>query len=309
MFIESIVKRTLGIKKHRIERIEEIEGKMIIELDCRKGWRLPCSHCGTLGRVRDRLKTREWSHVPLWGIRVCIRYRPARVQCGHCGKVRVEAMPWSQGKCRLSVGFIWFLAAWAKLLPWDVIAQRFHVHWNTVASAVRQAVAYGLQHRDLGGVLYIGVDELSRRKRHVYVTNVYDLKAKRLIWSGEGRSKETLEKFFAEHGEALKDKVIGVCCDMWQPYMDMLQEHFPDALLIFDKFHIVQHLQRAVDEVRKEEARELKKTNPELLTKTRYLWLKNPEKLTDAQRRRLGHLQKFFGNSGPIRPKGRQRVT
>jgi len=207
--------------------------------------------------------------------------------------VRVEAMPWSQGKCRLSVGFIWFLAAWAKLLPWDVIAQRFHVHWNTVASAVRQAVAYGLQHRDLGGVLYIGVDELSRRKRHVYVTNVYDLKAKRLIWSGEGRSKETLEKFFAEHGEALKDKVIGVCCDMWQPYMDMLQEHFPDALLIFDKFHIVQHLQRAVDEVRKEEARELKKTNPELLTKTRYLWLKNPEKLTDAQRRRLGHLQKL----------------
>lgn len=293
MFIESIVKETLGIKKHRVKRIKKIEGKIIIELDCRKAWRLPCGHCETLGRVRDRLKTREWKHVPLWGIPVCIQYRPARVKCPRCGKVRVEAMPWSQGKCRLSVGFIWLIAAWAKLLPWDVTADKFDVHWNTVASAVRQAVAYGVEHRDLGEVLYIGVDELSRKKGHVYVTNVYDLKGKRLIWSGEGRSKETLEKFFAEHGNALKDKVIGVCCDMWQPYIDMLQEQFPDAYLVFDKFHIVQHLQRAVDEVRKEEARDLKRTNPELLSKTRYLWLKNPENLTDRQRVRLGHLQKL----------------
>jgi len=164
-----------------------------------------------------------------------------------------------------------------------------------------QAVAYGLAHRDLGTVLCIGIDELSRRKGHVYVTNVYDLKGKRLIWSGEGRSTETLEAFFAEHGEALKGQVKGVCCDMWQPYIDVIKAHWPDATLVCDRFHITQRLLGAVDEVRREEARRLKKTNPELLKRTRYLWLKNVENLTDKQRTRLGHLSNLILRSDRAR--------
>jgi transposase len=185
------------------------------------------------------------------------------------------------------------VATWTKLLAWDVVARLLGVHWNTVAAAVRQSVAYGRAHQQLGLVLYIGIDELSRRKGHVYVTNVYDLREKRLIWSGEGRSRETLKAFFAEHGEALKDRVMGVCCDMWGPYIDVIKEELPHATLVFDKFHIIQHLLQAVDAVRKEEARALKKSNPELLKRTRYLWLKNPENLTDKQRARLGYLEKL----------------
>ncbi len=161
--------------------------------------------CGTLSRVRDRLKERRWRNVPLWGIPSEIRYRPARVRCPNCQAVKVEAIPWSSGKSPLTVGFIWLLAAWVKVLAWKVVAERFDVHWNSVQGAVRQAVDYGFKHRDLGSIFCIGIDELSRKKGHVYVTNVYDLEEKRLIWSGEGRSQETLNEFFEEHGEALKD--------------------------------------------------------------------------------------------------------
>lgn len=293
MLIESMVKKTLGIKSHVVKSVMENGEGLAISLDVHKRRRLPCSTCGKLGRVRDRLAVRTWRHVPLWGIPVTLSYAPARVSCTHCGKTRVEAIPWSQGKCRLSTGLIWLLSSWCKLLAWDVVAKLFGVHWNTVATAVRQAVAYGLEHRELADVLYIGIDELSRQKGHVYVTNVYDLKEKRLIWSGEGRSQETLRAFFEEHGQALKQRVKAVCCDMWQPYTDMVKEHLPDATLVFDKFHIMQHLLKAVDEVRREEARELKKTNPELLKRTRYIWLKNPENLTDKQRARLGHLEQL----------------
>ena len=108
------------------------------------------------------------------------------------------------------------------------VARLFGVHWNTVASAVRQAVDYGLAHRKWGEILYIGIDEISRRKGHVYVTNVYDLKEKRLLWSGEGRSQKTLRAFFEEHGNALKQRVKAVCCDMWQPYIDMVTEYLPE---------------------------------------------------------------------------------
>ena len=293
MLVESMVRTTLGIKDHVVKKAEQNDDGLRIVLEVRRRRRLPCGTCGTRGRVRDRLGLRQWKHVPLWGVPTTLMYSPARVGCRQCGKIRVEAIPWSQGKCRLSVGLIWLLSAWCKLLAWDVVAKLFAVHWNTVAAAVRQAVAYGLEHRELGEVLYIGIDELSRQRGHVYVTNVYDVKDRRLIWSGEGRSKETLEQFFEEHAEALKDKVKGVCCDMWQPYIDILNERLPDATLVFDKFHIIRHLLQAVDEVRKDEARELRKTNPELLKRTRYLWLKNVENLTDQQRARLGHLEKL----------------
>jgi transposase len=292
MLVRSIVRRTLGIKAHVVTAVEESDAGLRVRLDVRRGRRLACSVCGRPGRVRDRLRTRSWKHVPLWGIPVTLEYAPARVKCLQCG-VRVEAIPWSEGKSRLSKGFVALLSAWCRLLPWKQVARLFGVHWNTVAAAVRQTVAYGLAHREWGAMLYIGIDELSRRKGHVYVTNVYDLAGRRLIWSGEGRSRETLRAFFEEHGEALKQGVQGVCCDMWQPYIDIVKEHWPQATLVFDRFHITQHLLRAVDEVRREEARELRKTHPQLLKRTRYLWLKNPENLTDGQRARLSELTRL----------------
>ena len=293
MLVKSIIRETLGIKDHVVEAVAWDERGITVRLGLRRRRRLPCGTCETRSRVRDRLRPRRWKHVPLWGIAVTLVYAPARVRCSCCGKVRVEAIPWTQGKSPLSTGLIWLLSAWCKLLPWNVVAGLFGVHWNTVAAAVRQAVAYGLEQRELGSVLCIGIDELSRRKGHVYVTNVYDLEHKRLLWSGEGRGRETLDTFFEEHGEALRHTVKGVCCDMWQPYIDAIREHLPDATLVFDKFHIVQHLMQAMDEVRRQEARELKKTLPGLLKRTRYLWLKNPENLSDSQQRRLGFLQKL----------------
>lgn len=293
MLFKSIVRKTLGVKNHVVQSIRQNGLELVVELEICRHRRLLCSVCGTLGKVRDRLAVRNWRHVPMWGIPVILRYAPARIRCPHCRKIVVEAIPWSQGKCRLSKGLIWLVSAWCKWLPWDRVAKLFGISWNTVATAVRQAVAYGLAHRDLDGVLYIGIDELSRRKGHVYVTNVYDLQNKRLIWSGEGRSTETLDAFFQEYGQALKGRIQGVCCDMWQPYIDRIREHFPDTLLVFDRFHVVQNLLKAVDQVRRDETQELKKTNPELLKKSRYLWLKNPENLTDKQRSRLGYLERL----------------
>lgn len=293
MLLKSLLRRTLKVKCHKVQEIIETADRIEIHMDCKSRRRLRCSRCGTWARVRDRLARRHWKHVPLWGIPVDLVYRPARVDCPKCRRVTVEEIPWSQGKCRLSTGLIWLLSAMGKLLAWQVVARMYQVHWNTVKAAVQQAVAYGRQHRQIGPVLYIGIDELSRRKGHVYVTNVYDLTNKSLLWSGEGRDKETLRQFFREHGEVLKGCIQGVCCDMWQAYVEVLEQELPDAILVFDKFHLIRHLNEAVDEVRRQEAAELKKEHPELLKRTRYLWLKNPENLTDSQKARLGYLERL----------------
>ena len=123
---------------------------------------------------------------------------------------------------------------------------------------------------------HIGIDEISRKRGLVNVTNVYDLKSRRLLWSGEGRAKETLEGFFDWLCKARAEQIEGVCCDMWQPYIDVIKARAPKAVLVFDKFHIVQHLTKAVDQVRRDEIREKGKAHKELVAKTRYIWLKNP---------------------------------
>ena len=222
-----------------------------------------------------------------------LRYAPRRVSCPRCDGVHVESMPWVSGKQQMTRALMVTLATWARALPWQQVARLFRCSWGTVATAVEEAVAYGLAHRDLDGLTHIGIDEISRKRGHVYVTNVYDLKRKRLVWSGEGRSKETLEAFFDFLGPEKTAALEGICCDMWQPYIDVIKDRAPQAVLVFDKFHIVRHLMEAVDQVRRDEVREKGPAHKALMYKTRFIWLKNPWNLTENQALRLGELERL----------------
>jgi transposase len=130
----------------------------------------------------------------------------------------------------------------ARLLAWDVIAQLFQLSWQTVATAVRNAVQYGLENRETDTVRYLGIDEISYRKGHHYLTNVYDLEGGRLLWSGEGRCEETLRAFFTSWGKERTRQIQSICCDMWEPYATVVREACPYAELIFDKFHLIGQL-------------------------------------------------------------------
>ena len=163
------------------------------------------------------------------------------------------------------------LATWARALPWEQVARLFRCSWGTVATAVDEAVTFGLAHRDLDQLTHIGIDEISRKRGHVYVTNVYDLARKRLVWSGEGRTMDTLNAFFDFLGPEKTAVLEGICCDMWQPYIDVIKDRADQAVLVFDKFHIVSHLMKAVDQVRRDEIREKGPAHKALMHKTRFI--------------------------------------
>jgi transposase len=282
MLTESIVRKTLGLKRHCVKEVRDEYGELMVYLVPDSRCKLVCSSCGSKSPGYDTLKTRRWKHVPLWGIPVRLVYAPRRVCCAKCG-IKVEALPWTQGKSPMSLALSIFLATLAREVAWQVVGRLFGFHWNTVRKAVKDVVDYGLKHRDISNLLYIGIDEISRKKGHVYHTQVYDLIDKKLVWSGEDRKAETLEAFFDELGVEHCEQIEAVCCDMWAPYADVVKTRLPNALLVFDKFHIIRHLIEAVDTVRKEEARELKAEAPDILKKTRYIWLKNPWNLTEQQ--------------------------
>jgi transposase len=292
MLVSSIVRLTLGIKDYRVVSTDLTNNELRIELEVKKGRKVPCSICGQRFHPKDKIRQRRWRHVSLWGIAVFLYYRPRRVKCPEHG-VRVESIPWNMGKKPISFPLITVLSFWSKLLPWDQVAVLFNVSWNTVRSAVEAAVAYGREREDYQGVRVIGIDEISRKKGHVYHTQVYDLEKKRLIWTGAHRDKDSLRRFFQWWGEERTAAIEGVCCDMWQNYIDVVHEYCGKAVIVFDKFHIVRHLMKAVDTVRRMEAKALAEVDNEILKDTRYIWLKNPWNLTDKQQLSLTELLKM----------------
>jgi len=292
MLINKIIKSTIGIKDHRVTRVS-FDGKRIkIDLDLIRHRHLPCSVCRKKHNVRDRLKQRQWRHVPLWNIPVYICYRPARVNCTKHG-IKVEKIPWSNGKSCLTKPMSIAMATWAKILPMDVVGNLFGVCWNAVYSSVQQAVQFGLSRRRKSREVILGIDEISRKKGHVYHTNIYDLTTKRLLASFEGRDVESLIAFFKEWGKNNLKNIKGICCDMWDPYLKAIKMYAPNAIVVFDKFHIVRQLLNAVNDVRKQEAESKKRIDPDTLKGTRYIWLKNPWNLNDVQKQRLSYLEKL----------------
>jgi len=177
-----------------------------------------CSGCDRRHSGYDILALRRFAFVPLWAIPVFFIYAMRRVDCPTCG-VRVERVPWAEGKSPLTRAYAIFLAQWARLLTWTDVAKRFRTSWQTVFRAVESIVEWGLAHRDLDGVEAIGVDEIQWHRGHHYLTLVYqiDETCKRLLWIGEQRTVRTLLRFFRQFGKERSAQLKYVCSDMWRP--------------------------------------------------------------------------------------------
>ena len=271
--------------------LAEEGGRLILEVELRpRAHRAPrCSQCQRPGPGYDTLAPRRFEFVPLWGIAVVFLYALRRVQCAPCG-VRVETIPWAKGKHQLTTTYAWFLAGWAKRLSWTAVATVFHTSWHHVFRSVAMAVRWGLAHRDLTGITAVGIDELARRRGHRYVTLVYQLDpgGRRLLWIGPDRKVRTLLSFFRWLGPTRTAALRFVCSDMWKPYLRVVAKKAGHTVHVLDRFHIMAHMNKAIDQVRAQEARALKARGlAPVLTRTRWLLLKRLENLTDTEVPRL----------------------
>jgi transposase len=268
-----------------------IKSTNTIEIDvrARKGSRGFCSVCTAPAPGYDLQAQRRFEFIPIWGYAVVLLYSMRRVQCAVCG-VKVEQVPWGMGKHTLTRTYMLYLAHWARKLSWKETALSFNTSWEKVCQAVQYVVDWGMEHRQLGTLRAIGVDEIAYGKGHDYLTLVYQIDAgmTRLLWVGEKRTKESFQRFFDMIGTDLAQKVEFVCSDMWRPYLDLIEKNCTNALNILDRFHIVAKLNKALDEVRAGEARQLVKDGYEpVLKKSRWCLLKRRENLTDNQRVKL----------------------
>lgn len=290
MRMESCIRKGLGLKAHRVKEVREEDGRLVAEVEWIETKRLRCGRCGLPSKkVVVRQPVREWRDLKVRDQELVLRYAPRRVRCHQCN-VRVEQVPWADRWQRVTKALSLALARLAKALSWKETAEHYRVDWKTVAASVKSAVVQGLKRRPWKPLHVIGIDEVSRSKGQRYLTLVYDLERRRLVWIGENRDTETMRRFFAWLGPRKARSILIVCCDMWAVYLEAVRAYLPKAFVVFDRFHVVQHLNRAVDEVRRQAWRNLRGEEKSAFKRTRWLWLKNPWNLKRQEKRRLSEL-------------------
>lgn len=272
------------------------EKTILVHIKERKGSQGYCSGCGERGPTYDHLPPRRFQYVPLWGIVVFFVYAMRRIDCRRCQCPTVEMIPWADGKRHVTHSFSWFLAEWAKRLSWKETASVFKTSWETVFRCVEEAVEWGRAHVDLTGITAVGIDEIHWGSHSKFMTLVYQIDgaSKRLLWIGRNRSEQALTGFFTWLGAERTSCLKFICSDMWKPYLNVIRQFAGEAVHILDRFHIMTHFSKAIDQVRADEARTMKREGFEpVLKHTRWCLLKRPENLTEKQEAKLADLLRF----------------
>jgi transposase len=300
MQLKTILNRVTKYKSFVIGKVKWVEDSeepaLEVEMLPRANGRPICSGCDQPRPGYDRAEEpRRFEFVPLWMISVCFVYHMRRVDCPTCG-VKVERVPWAEGKSPMTTEYKWFLARWAKRMCWKDVSEMFHVSWDRVYEAAKRAVSWGLEHRDLDGVESIGVDEVQWHKGHNYQTVVYQLDEgrKRLLWLGPEHKAKTLLRFFRMFGKERTAGLKFICSDMWQAYLKVIAKKAPQAVHVLDRFHIMRRMGKAVNQVRVAEVKQLHKDGYEpVLAGARWLLLKRPENHTAKEAIKLKEILRY----------------
>jgi transposase len=265
--------------------------------------RLTCP-CGFKTRAAYDSSTRRWRHLDLGACRLLLQCEIRRLDCPHCERVRTEQVPWARPGARHTRDFEDVVAFLAQRVDKTTIAKLLRISWESVANIVVRVVADKIDDSRLDSLYRIGVDDVSYRKGHRFLTVVADHdRSGAVVWAAEGRTSETLKAFYDELGDERKAQLEAVSLDMGYAYAKATTAEVPHVTQCVDPFHVVQLANRAIDAARlwayKLERRAHPKpqrsrgrprtgtppapTRPRWIKNTRWALVKDPNNLNHAQ--------------------------
>lgn len=254
---------------------------------------LRCPKCGGPAKRHDA-RRRRWRHLPTCQYKTILTADVPRVKCAEHGVLTIEA-PWSVPNSGFTALMEAMIIDWLREATILAVARRLGLSWDQVAGVMERAVKRGLTRRSLEPAKRLGVDETSFQKRHEYVTVVADLDAGVVHHVADGRGMAGLDEYYQSLDSTALAAIETVAMDMWPPFVVSTYKALKGAaeIVAFDKFHIAMHFGKAIDEVRREEHRELMGRDDESLKGTMYLWRRNPSSLTESQFERMAGLKQI----------------
>jgi transposase len=291
--VTTAFKRLLGLPGASVIDVSFTGTGVVVTVRLRRRRRV-CSTCGQTGRleIHDR-RIKRWRHLDLGASRCWIECELRRLRCPDCG-VRLEAVPWARPGAHHTRDFEDTVAWLAQQMAFTPITRLLRVGWATVGRIVTRVVGDHLDEDRLAGLVCIGVDEISYRRHHRYLTSVADHRTGAIVWCAPGRNSTTLQGFFDELGDR-KDSIRAVSIDMSGEYQRAIRANLPDAEICFDPFHVVRLAARATDQVRRDEWNRHDRSHTPTgrwVKGTRWSLLKAPEHQTIYQLATLAEVQR-----------------
>lgn len=255
------------------------------------GGKLACPKCGKACAGYDK-RRRRWRHLDTCQLKTLLVADVPRVECSEHGVVTVS-VPWAEPGSGFTALFEALVIDWLKEASTSAVSERLRLSWNAVDGIMQRAVKRGLSRREALSPRQISVDETSYRKGHDYVTVVTDQEQSAVLHVAENRETDSLAEFYDLLSEKQRAGIESVCMDMWPAYIRATRDAIPDAdsKIAFDRFHVAQYLGKAVDQVRRQEHRQLIRQGDERMKGSKYQWLRNRSNMSWHQQRSFSELR------------------
>ena len=261
----------------------------------RRRLRCPLCEYSTPHRHNRQPVESTWRHLDLGLWRLEVRARLRRLECPEHG-VRVEGVPFARHGARFTRDFEQLVAWLATRTDKTTITRLVRIDWDTVGRIIARVCADELDRDRLENLFEIGIDEVSWKRQHNYLTLVADHIRGQIVWGSEGNDSSTADRFFKQIGKSRSHAIEVISLDMGPGYAKSAREHAPQAIIAIDPYHVVALGNRALDEVRRDYWNELRRLGDRDAARrfkdARWSLLKAPQNLTGDQAatlRRLKH--------------------
>jgi transposase len=260
----------------------------LIRIEPDQRFRAACHACGGRARTVHSHGRKFVRDLPFGGHKMMLQVEYRKIWCDTCAGVRIEQLDFVDASQRVTNR----LGAYAVQLcqaglSVQAVARHLDLDPKTVKALDKAALELEFGPTRYDGLQRLAIDEIAVRKGHNYMTVVLDYDTGRVVWMGEGRQIETLDKFFENMPENVRNGIRAVALDMWDPYINAVKRWCPDADIVFDLFHVVKAFNKIIDDIRNEEFRKSDKEGRELLKGSKYLLIRRNENLRRNQRARL----------------------
>ena len=275
-----------GLYSHKCTR-EEYKGNTIILHVERKERQKTCPLCGHTHLVKNGYRIREFVGLPIGGKKTIIRMKVQRYKCMNerCSYDQQERIPFATGSCSYTHRFARYVTDLLKAMSLKDVSGLLDVSWDTIKDIHVRYLERHYSPPSLEGVDCIGIDEFAVKKGHVYKTIVVDLRTGRILYVGNGKGSDSLDGFW----KTVRKKGVRikyVATDLSAAFISSVSENCPDAVHVFDHFHVMKLMNDKLDEIRRVQYNMEKNINRRNVLKgTRYLLLKNGADICDKKYR------------------------
>lgn len=248
-----------------------------------------CHACGTpASTVHSKGHRRTLRDLNLGPAETFLQVSYRRVWCAQCQKAKVERLGFADVGKRITHRLARYVYELCKVMTVEDVARHLALNPKTVKAVDKHFLAGEFGTTDYSDLHILAIDEISLGYgQEGYMTVVLDYVTGRVVWMGEGRNMDTLDGFFAGMTEEQKQGIRAVALDMWEPFINRIQHHCPDAKIVFDLFHLVKGYGEVIDEIRREEYKKADAADRKIIKGSRYLLLSNRKNLRRSQKVRL----------------------